>query len=540
MTVSATPRQRWFVFGAALVGAAVAAGFGAAALRFVLDAATEILLGSVIHLEPVDDGLWHAPAGPLPNRSALLLPLLVAAGMFAATTLSRLGGPTVNGTDGVINAVNTRELSGLTARGAAAKLAGTAVTLGSGGSGGTEGPVVQVTASLGAAITRRLGLSRAQARVVVVAALSAGVGALFQVPIAGGVLGAELLRRRGGDWRLIGYTVPTALLGFGVFIGLYGYHPMFGVADLGALWDPVAAAVLALIGLGCAVLARLYVWTFHRVGRLLEPARKRPGITAAAAGAAVGTVGIFVPMALGTGYGVATLGLSPSSVAALPLWLLAVLPLVKIGATAVTLHAGGVGGVFGPAMVIGATAGALGWRLAVEAGVQPGPVAACTLAGLAACLGAAVRAPLAAIVFAGEVAGYLLPPPGLVVAVVIATVFTGGITVFPSQESDRTTRRSPQLVVSVMLKTVVSRKRTGTSRTAVGFQPRRRNLSDSSGEGCPMEPEATHGLPDLTDLPLEDLLGDSRPEVSRALHTALRRRAAVGIVFAGHSSGGAA
>lgn len=541
MTALPGTGRRWGALSVALLAAAVSAGLGAVALRALLEFVTHILLGSVLRLEPIGDGLWHAPAGPLDGRGALLIPLLVAAGTVTSVLLSRYGGPQVNGTDGVIGAVNTQNLDGLTVRGAAAKLTGTAITLGSGGSGGTEGPVAQVAASLGAAITRRLRLSETDASLVVAAALGAGVGALFQAPLGGALLSAELLRRRGLRPRALLYALPATPIAFGVFVLVYGYHPMFESTDFGAPWDPVATAVLAGVGLACALLARLYVQTFHRTARLLGPARsRRPLITAGVAGALVGIIGIFVPAALGTGYGMVSLGLSPAAVLALPLWLLLALPFVKIATTAVTLHAGGVGGVFGPAIVIGGTVGTACWRLAVAAGLDPGPAAACTIAGVAACLGAAVRTPLAAVVFAVEIAGYLVPPAGLIIAVAVAAICTRDITLFPSQQPARTPVRFRPLIDSVMLNADDMRRRAGPNRLIGGIRSRRRDRPGSSGEGCQMEPETTPGLPDLADLPLDELLDEHRPEVNHAVRIALRRRAAVGIVFAGHSAGGGA
>ncbi len=535
---------RWGVRWVALLLAAVAAGLGAVALRALLDVTTHGLLGSVLPLEPIGAGLWYAPAEAFLDRRAWLLPPLVAAGMMTAVWLTRLGGPQVNGTDGVIKAVNERDTSGLTVRGALSKLGGTAVTLGSGGSGGTEGPVAQVSASLGAALGRRLRLTGGEGGLVVTAALGAGVGALFQAPIGGVLLAGELLRRRGIDWAALLFALPAVPIAFLIFVAVYGYRPMFGAADFGALWDPGKTALLAGVGLVCALVARLYVWMFHTVGRLAAPVRRWPVTTAAVAGAALGTVGIFLPMTLGTGYGVVSMGLSQVAIAALPLWLLAVLPVVKIAATSVTLHTGGVGGVFGPAMVIGATTGALCWRLAFEAGLQPGSAAAFTVTGMAACLGPAVRTPLAAIVLAVESTGGSLPPVGLVVAVAIAAVCTRDITLFRSQAERQFPRRHRQLRVSrwhvsAILKAAVTGKRASVSPTIGGIRSRDRARSGSPGGGCAMEPESARGVPDLADLPLDELLGAHRIEVEQAYRTALQRRASVGIIFAGHNAGGA-
>ena len=538
--MSAGPGRRWAARAGATLLVAVAVGLGAVLLRIALDWTTRVLLGSVIDLVPVADGLWRTAQAPIPREQAWAVPLVVAAGMVAAAALSRFAGrPAINGTDGVIAAVNTRDAAGLDLRGAAVKLAGTAITLGSGGSGGTEGPVVQVSASVAGTITRRLRLPGNDRYLLIAAAMGAGVGALFQAPIAGAILAGELLRRRGIDWYVLCFAVPAAPVAFAVFVTVHGRHPMFGPADLGALWDPSGIACLVATGLLCAVVVRLYVWTFHRVGQVLGPARRWREAVAAPAGAVVGTMGIFVPMTLGTGYGSVAEALSDAAVAAVPLWILATLPLVKIAATALTLHAGGIGGVFGPAMVIGATTGALCWRIATEFGIDPGPAALFTTAGLAACLGPSVRAPLASIMLAAEVTGHLLPPVGLVLAVLVASACTPGITLFPSQIDNRIdnqfARRYRQFAVSVMLKRAVATKRGTVRRLRGGVRSRNRSRGRPAGEGAGLVPESDCGIPDLADLPLAELLSDRHEDVRRAYRTAAERRAAVGIVFAGHS-----
>lgn len=145
-------RSRWAVRCAAVVLVAVAAGLGAAVLRYALELASHLLLGTVVSEAGGEE--WF-PTAALDDARRWLLPVLLALAMVVVAALSRLNGRRVNGTDGVIQAVHSRDLSGLDTRGAALKLTGTAITLGAGGSGGTEGPVASVSAALAGPITRR-------------------------------------------------------------------------------------------------------------------------------------------------------------------------------------------------------------------------------------------------------------------------------------------------------------------------------------------------------------------------------------------------
>jgi chloride channel protein, CIC family len=546
-----------------LVGAL--AGGGAVLLQGAVRLATGFFLTTLVAYAPPEPVSAHghpaairAGLGSVPHP--WLLPLVTAAGMMLAVLLSRLADHQVQGTDAVIGAANSAGLSRLTVRGGAVKLLGTAVTLGSGGSGGTEGPIAQVGASLAAAAARRLRLTEDESRTAVVAGLAAGIGALFRAPLGGALFGAELLRRRGAEWRLLPPALLASLAGFAVYGAILGYRPMFGDLRLGPILRPADLIPLTAVGLLCAVLARLYIGVFHAAGRRLTPFRRRPLATAGIAGALVGTAGVFVPELLGTGYGTVQNELSASILLAAPLWLLAALPVIKIAATSVTLGSGGVGGVFGPAIVIGGTAGALCWRLAADAGLSPGPSALYTGAGIAACLGPAVRAPLAAIVFVPELTGRGLPPVGLVLAVAVAYAATGGRTLFPSQPEVPAgcaprPRQAPRRLLPAQAARLGRRlprparvrypRDEGYQRNAklgqvrsAGSGGRERGARSRGGDAMhAVDPESADGIPDLSQLPLDALTAAPGTALERAIRTALIRREASGIVYAGFSNG---
>ncbi|WP_446225891.1 chloride channel protein [Nocardia sp. IBHARD005] len=514
------------------VGVAVAAGLSAAVLKWLLDAATKLILERLVAL-PMSASAW---AGPIPRGSGWLLPAVVAAGLLATAWVGRIGRGTVNGTDGVIAAVNSRDLTGLDTRGGTTKLVSTVLTLGTGGSAGTEGPVAQIAASAGAVVTRWARLPEYWAAVLVGCAMGSGVAALFQTPVGGALFAAEILRRRGLSPRMILPAAVCAPIAFAVFVAIHGRHPMFGTVALGPLFDPVITGLLAAVGLACAVVACVYVAAL-RTGSAVRAARPgRMVLVALSAGAVVGLVGLVVPASLSTGYSAAGATMTAAVVLAAPLWMLALAPVAKIVTTAVTLNTGGSGGVFGPAMVAGAFTGALAWRLANEAGLPVGAPAVFVVAGLAACVGAAARVPLTAIALATESVGATVPPAGLVLAVVVATLVTRSVMLFPSQADGCERTRPPHQPISVLWKRKSGKGDPGGMRES-GFSGRS-GAGVSTAIGCAHRTESpTVGqVTDLSAVDLEELAPPDDPVMTALIDRAVERRAAAGIVFAGHNS----
>ena len=531
----------------------VVGGLGAVGLQSGLRACTHLFQNVLAGYPAPEVAAYGGHADALGGFHSVTrmwaLPFVVALGMTIAVLVSRFADRPVAGTDGVIDAVNTGETDRLTWRTATAKLVATAATLGSGGSGGTEGPVAQVGASFAAALARRLRVDPGQVAVAAVAGLAAGVGALFRAPLGGALLGAELLRRRGLDLPLVLPCLFASFAGYAVFGAVLGYGPMFGHVSLGGFAGTRDLVPLLCVGVLCGLLARAYCVCFHGATRLL--ARLRAGgptssvSTAAGAGLLVGAAGLFVPEVLGTGYGTVQSELSAAVLLSAPLWLLCVLPLAKILATSATLGAGGVGGVFGPAMVIGGSAGALCWRASADFGLHPGSAPLYVVTGVAACLGPAVRAPLATAFLAAGLTGAQVPPLGLALAVLVALPLLGGEGLFPHQRKGaRDEPRPPALRYGEKPLYQTYAKGDGRARAAV---PGR-----TGGEGVPGQPTGggavaaaevddeveaeSSGIPDLTELPLEVLVDREDGALSRAIRLARSRRAGAGIVYAGFSN----
>jgi CIC family chloride channel protein len=432
---------RPFRIGASLAAAGALAGLAAVALQKTIELCTRALQSGGAGFRVPEVAAYGGHPAALADLSSLrrawLLPLLLAAGMGLAAFISRLADHAVAGTDGVIAALNARRADRLTLRGGLVKLAATAATLGAGGSGGTEGPVAQIATSLDADLTRRLGYSREDptTRMLITAGLAGGIGALFRTPCGGTLLGVQILRGS-FDLELLLPCAVASVVAYAVFGAILGFGPMLGHAALGPFLRAQDLIPLILLGGLCALLARLYCFALGYLGRELAPLRSSPLWylpTAVAAGMLLGVAGMLVPEILGTGYGSVQDELSSAVLASAPLWLLLVVPVAKLAATAFTLGAGGVGGVFGPAMVIGGSAGALGWRITAQAGAHPGPAALYVATGVAACLGPATRAATATTAIAVRLVGAWIPPLNLVLAVLLARRLFGRAGLFPSQ-----------------------------------------------------------------------------------------------------------
>ncbi|HSA51951.1 MAG TPA: chloride channel protein [Yinghuangia sp.] len=386
------------------------------------------------HLEDSGERLWAVP-------------LVVAGGAFVSAALVRWFAPDAagHGTDAAIDAAHRQPL-GIRGRVAVVKMAASAVTIGSGGSGGTEGPAAQISASFGSVVARRAGLTPQEARTAVTVGLAAGVGAIFRAPLGGAILGAEMLYRRDADPSVVAKTLPAALVGYGVFGLFFGYGPILGAHHADAVGGPVGVVLIAAIGLACGVTGRLYAAVFYAVHERVEAAARttaRKLLFPALAGLVVGVVGLFVPGVLGTGYGLMQAVMDRDVLLGLSLWTVLLLAPAKLAGTALSIGSGGSGGIFGPGLVIGAGVGAAVWRIAEDTGHAPDDPTVFIVVGMAACLGPIVRAPISVLVMAAETVGNasLLAPGAL--GVVCAVWVVGGVTIYRSQPDKRTDVKSP-------------------------------------------------------------------------------------------------
>lgn len=427
--------RRWLILGI-LIG--IVAGLGAIVFYSLLREGTHLLLTDLGGYRPagtVGEGGATAASG---FTRPWAIPLVVGLGGLASGLLVFGFAPEAegHGTDAAIAAVHGNP-KGIRPRTALVKIIASALTIGSGGSGGREGPTAQISATFGSMLARTLNLTPADARIAVTTGISSGIGAIFRAPLGGALLGAELLYRDDVETEAILPSLVASIVAFAVFGSvegfspIFGYHTGFGLTHVSVLW------VFALVGLASGLMGRAYAVTFYRISGVFARFRLPRAVTPALAGLLVGLIGLAVPGVLGTGYGQVQQALNRKLLLGLPLWVVLAIPVAKIVATSLSIGSGGSGGIFGPGMVIGGATGAAIWRLLAIAGAAPHDPTPLVIVGMISCFGAVAHAPLAVMLMVAEMTGNLSLLAPAMVAVALATLVVGDVSIYRSQLRSR-------------------------------------------------------------------------------------------------------
>ncbi len=314
------------------------------------------------------------------------------------------------------------------------RLLASAMTLGSGGAMGFEGPSVYMGAAVGSGLQHRLSrfFSREDAKLLMVAGVAAGVAAIFKAPATGAIFALELPYRDDLARRMLLPAMFSAAAGYVSFVAIAGTTPLFPISGAPP-FDFRDLGGAACLGLACGGGARLYAAMVARAKALSIKGHPLVRIGLAGlitAGAfALGRVLTGESLILGSGYLSIRWALEPSHAV---VTILAIFVLRAV-ATGAALGGGGVGGLFVPLVVQGALLGR-----AVGGAFNIPDVTLFPVLGIAAFLGAGYRVPLAAVVFVAETTGR----PGFIVPGLIASaasqLVVGRASVSAHQRSGRT------------------------------------------------------------------------------------------------------
>ncbi len=272
-----------------------------------------------------------------------------------------------------------------------------ALTIGTGGSVGREGPIVQIGAAVGSAAGQLLGLPADQLRALAAAGAAGGIAAAFNAPIAGTFFALEVVARNFSA-RTFGPVVLSAVCATMVARVHFGDDPAFVVppVQLGSAWETPFAAVL---GIFCGIVAVVFCKLLSALERVFLRLPLPFVLKPALGGLLVGGLILISPHLYGIGYETMDSTLAGS----LPWRELALLLLLKPLATSLTLASGGSGGVFLPSLFIGGLAG--GIFAAALSSLVPGVSAsagAWALVGMAGVLAGTSHAPITAVLLAFE------------------------------------------------------------------------------------------------------------------------------------------
>jgi chloride channel protein, CIC family len=308
------------------------------------------------------------------------------------------------------------------------KAVASAITIGSGGSAGQEGPIVQIGAALGSKFGKAFDLSADRLKVLVGCGAAAGISAIFNAPIAGVLFALEIIL---GDFRIQTFSpvVISAVLASVVAQSFLGSDPAFEVPDyeLIAPWELGNYLVLGAIAGAAAVafVKTLYSFEDFFDNRLRIPEWLKPMV----GGLLVGLLGMINGGVLGGGYrpiGAALHG-------EMAVLTLVALVFLKPLATSLTLGSGGSGGVFAPSLFLGAMIGGLFGRgvetvfpqLIADSGTLSGAYA---LVGMGALVAASTHAWMTSVVIVFEMTdNYSIILP-LMLATVVSTVVARSLT----------------------------------------------------------------------------------------------------------------
>ncbi len=430
---------KWAVIGT-LIG--IVAGVGSIAFYSAIQFVTNNFLGAITGYYPPNP-TGETPAPPSVSPHFLLVPVSTALGGLIAGLLVYGLAPEAegHGTDAAIDAFHNKGGT-IRRRVPIVKIIASAFTIGSGGSAGREGPTALIAAGFGSIIADFFRLSVSDKRIAVAAGIGAGIGSIFKSPFGGAILSAEILYS-GGDIEaeaLIPAFIATPV-GYVIFGSVTGFTPIFGnLAQYS--FNPENLIFYAILGVLCAGVGRAYTISFYSVKKFFDkltiPKFVRPMIGAAVAG----VIGIFFPEVLGLGYGFVQFAINGEfsslmvNYFALPIIpLLLLLIFLKIFATSVTVGSGGSGGVFAPALAIGAFMGAFFWVVLQyfdpNAILVPAPL---VIVGMMALFAGVGRVPIAVILMVSEMTGNLSLLAPSMIAVVVSYLLTGSkYTIYHSQ-----------------------------------------------------------------------------------------------------------
>ncbi|MEE9297073.1 MAG: chloride channel protein [Phycisphaerae bacterium] len=398
------------------------AGFGEEYLLILLSiligAATG--LGAYLFYELIEWATHSAyrAEGSLFNGRSLMLVLLPVVGAlltgFITTRFAREAKG--HGVPEVMDAI-LRHGAVVRRRVALAKSVASALTIGSGGSAGTEGPIVQIGAAVGSGFGQMLRLHRQSMSVLVACGAAAGISAIFNAPIAGVLFALEIFLK---DFSLRTFS-PVV---FASVISCSVMHGMVGEGDVAIfkvqhdaqyVFNGLELPFYLVLGLVCALVATGFIRALYATEDLADKVACPEYLKPAIGALGLGVLGVtFVslshtfsqqmPPFFGNGYPLIEQAIDGSAVFQLGMPLLLLLCLMKIVATCLTLGSGGSGGIFAPSLFMGATVGGAYGLLLNHLGiVNDTSVSAYALVGMAAVVAGTTHAPLTAIVILYEI-----------------------------------------------------------------------------------------------------------------------------------------
>lgn len=309
-----------------------------------------------------------------------------------------------------------------------------ALCIGTGGSVGREGPIVQIGSALASTLGQVMRLSETRLRLMVACGAAAGISATFNAPLTGVLFGLELILGSVSA-EAIAVVLVASMTADALSRAVFGSAPFFGGLTIGGGQSVLDYVLFGVLGLLAGLVGVLFKTVLYGVEDLCDRAwRGRPEwLRPVAGGVVLGLILVALPQLYGVGYPVMRHALFGGYV----LWFLLLLVAGKMVASGLTIGIGGSGGVFAPSLFVGATFGmAYGMAVHQVFGGGVSPDAAYGLVAMGAVFAGATRAPLTASASVLEMSGDF----GMVLPVMLGTALASAISARISRGTIYTTK----------------------------------------------------------------------------------------------------
>jgi CIC family chloride channel protein len=428
--------QKWMILGA-LIG--VVAGVGAIVFFEAINLAQDLLVSGIADVDlPVPRGEGDEVI-PHVGRRWLIPAVVVLGGIISGIIVFTLAPEAEgHGTDAAIEAFHQRggKIRSIIPP---VKLVASAITIGSGGSAGREGPTAQIAAGFGSWLGDIFRLSAEDRRIALAVGVGAGIGAIFKAPLGGSIIAAEILYTRDFELDALIPGFIASVIGYSIFATYTDWTPIFGDAVGLEFSDPEQLVWYSVLGVAAAVVGVAYVRFFYGTRDAFKRIRVPPHVKPAIGGLGVGLIALAFPEVLSMGYGWVQYAIDGNT-EQLAVRTMVALVVLKIVATSLTIGSGGSGGVFAPGLYIGGMlGGSLWWLLADELGVgwMPDSPAPFVIVGMAALFGGIAKAPIAVMLMVAEMTGEFTMIVPAMFATSIAYLVTGNVSIYENQVRTR-------------------------------------------------------------------------------------------------------
>jgi chloride channel protein, CIC family len=423
---------RWIFLG---ITVGVVSGLGAILFNFLLGSGTRFFMTDLVSFAVPESSRTVRLFG-FPLAQWLLIAIPALGGLISGFLVYRFAPEAEgHGTDAMIDSFH-RKGGAVRPRVPVIKTIASAITIGSGGSAGKEGPIAQIGSGFASVLATLLRMDEPSRRLMLLAGAAGGIGAIFKAPLGAALFAVEVLYRKPEfEFEGIIPCILSSIVAFTVYTLYMGYGTIFSLPHLAPVTAPVELLLFGIFGILCAAVGYVYVRFFYGTrdffaGRLRMNRVYRPAL----GGLVLGILAFFLPEVLGGGYD----WIQSAIDGKMAMSLMLLLVFAKIAATSLTIGSGGSGGVFAPSLFIGAMLGGFYGHfcgiLLPEWSLHPSTF---VLVGMGGFFAGVAKVPIASLIMVAEMTGgYSLIVPLMIVST-ISYLLLGDVSIYEKQVAAR-------------------------------------------------------------------------------------------------------